>query len=124
MNLLKSTDERLKFLREAKTKLLSILSQLKAIRNDKLADLNEMEEAGEDAADLLEDINEINAAIKKSVETLIQITCSTTFNKKYLTDRKAVMARVSNLSSKICGINWKMPGGQLGKLLKLKNWWG
>ena len=76
---IKTTDDRLKFIREAKTKLLGILSQLKTIRSSKLDDLEEMEEAGEDVADLLEDINEINEVIRKSVQTLIEITCGTSF---------------------------------------------
>merc|ERR1712013_122425 len=76
---IKTTDNRLKFIREAKSKLLGILSQLKTIRSSKLEDLEEMEAAGEDVADLLEDINEINEAIRKSAQTLIEITCGTSF---------------------------------------------
>ena len=85
-NLLGATDKQLKFLREIKTKVLSILNQLKAIRNEKLDDLNEMEEAGEDVTDLLEEVEEIDKTLKKSVEILIQITCSSTFNKRYTTN--------------------------------------
>merc|ERR1712013_850210 len=76
---IKTTDTRLKFIREAKSKLLGILSQLKTIRSSKLEDLEEMEAAGEDVADLLEDINEINEAIRKSPHPLIEITCGTSF---------------------------------------------
>jgi chromosome segregation ATPase len=79
-NLLQTTDRLLKRLRETKTKVLSILTELKTIRSEKLSDLKEMEEVGDDIEDLLEDIKQINEAIKKSVETLLQITCGPTFN--------------------------------------------
>merc|ERR1712136_454224 len=74
-NLLQSTDNQLKFLREAKTKVLGILTHLQTIRSEKLEDLNEMEETGDDAEDFLEEIDEINETMKKSVDNLIHITC-------------------------------------------------
>merc|ERR1712013_569064 len=99
---IKTTDDRLKFIREAKTKLLGILSQLKTIRSSKLEDLEEMEDAGEDVADLLEDINENNEAIRKSVQTLIKITCGTSFTADIQTGRRT-MARVLKLAAGRCG---------------------
>jgi len=98
-NQLRTTDKQLKFLRETKTKVLSILTQLKSIRNEKLADLTEMEEAGEDVGDLLEEIGEINESIKKSVQTLIQITCSSSFNRKFTTGG---VTQVKKLTSGKC----------------------
>jgi len=99
---IKTTDDRLKFIRVAKTKLLGILSQLKTIRSSKLEDLEEMEDAGEDVADLLEDINENNEAIRKSVQTLIKITCGTSFTADIQTGRRT-MARVLKLAAGRCG---------------------
>merc|ERR1712013_671682 len=98
---IKTTDNRLKFIREAKSKLLGILSQLKTIRSSKLEDLEEMEDAGEDVADLLEDIKN-NEAIRKSVQTLIKITCGTSFTADIQTGRRT-MARVLKLAAGRCG---------------------
>jgi len=97
---IKTTDVRLKFIREAKTKLLGILTQLKTIRFSKLDDLEEMEAAGEDVADLLEDINEINEAIRKSVQTLIEITCGTSFTANV---QKANMRKLLQIAPGKCG---------------------
>jgi len=93
--LLQTTDKRLTFLRVAKTKLLSILTQLKTIHNEKLADLEETQAAGEDVNDILEDIKEINEAIKKSVATLIQITCGSSFTTPYPTGAASRLMRVA-----------------------------
>merc|ERR1712013_662570 len=99
---IKTTDDRLKFIREAKTKLLGILSQLKTIRSSKLEDLEEMEEAGRDVADLLEDINEINEAIRKSVQTLTEITCGTSFTAHV---QKVNTYRLLQIAPGKCGLN-------------------
>merc|ERR1712013_173141 len=99
---IKTTDDRLKFIREAKTKLLGILSQLKTIRSSKLEDLEEMEEAGKDVADLLEDINEINEAIRKSAQTLIEITCGTSFTAHV---QKVNTYRLLQIAPGKCGLN-------------------
>merc|ERR1712013_19714 len=74
--LLATTDKQVKVLRETKTQVLSILSTLKTVRNNKLADLVQMEATGKDVVDLLEDINE---TMNGSVNTLIQTTCTPSF---------------------------------------------
>jgi len=77
--LLQRTDQHLTQLRVTKTKVLSILNQLVIIHSEKVEDLEEVSEAGEDIDDLLEEIKVTNEQIKKSVEHLIRLTCGEAF---------------------------------------------